>query len=46
MEIQEEKFPHFTGWEGGGLTGTKIVNNIFVNKLAFPNSGAIASKTL
>ena len=25
-EIQEE-IPHFAGWEGGGLRGTKIVNN-------------------
>ena len=32
--IQEE-ITHFAGWEGG-VMGTKIVNNIFVNKLAFP----------
>ena len=35
IENQEE-IPHFAGWEGGGLMGTKIVNKIFVNKLAFP----------
>ena len=35
IEIQEE-IPHFPSWEGGGLMGAKIVNKIFVNKLAFP----------
>ena len=31
-----EEIHHFAGWEGGGLTGTKIVNKHFVNKRAFP----------
>ena len=34
-EIQEE-IHHLAGWEGGGFRGIKIVNKIFVNKLAFP----------
>ena len=34
LETQEE-IHHFDGWEGGSR-GTKIVNKIFVNKLAFP----------
>ena len=38
IEIQEE-IHHFAGWEGGGVRGTKIVNKIFVNKLAFPKKG-------
>ena len=33
LEIQE-KIHHIAGWEGG-LRGTKVVNNFFVNKLAF-----------
>ena len=36
IEIQEE-IHHFAGWEAGLLRGTKIVNQTFVNKLAFPN---------
>ena len=38
IEIQEE-IHLFAGWEGGGSMGTKIVNKIFVNKLAFPSRG-------
>ena len=34
-EIQEE-IHHFSGWEGGGLKGTKIVNKHFANYWAFP----------
>ena len=34
IEIQEE-ISHFAGWEGGGVMGTKLVNKMFVNKLAF-----------
>ena len=30
IEIQEE-IPHFVGWEGGGLMGTQILNQMFVN---------------
>ena len=39
IEIQEEVL-HFAGREGGVLRGTKIVNKIFVNKLAFPIRGS------
>ena len=38
IEVKEE-IHHFAGWEEGGLRGTKVVNKIFVNKLAFPNLG-------
>ena len=40
IEIQEE-IHHFSGWDGGGLRGTKIVNKHFVNKLAFPSQGTV-----
>ena len=33
----QEEIHHFAGWEGGGLSGAKIVNKNYVNKLAFPN---------
>ena len=36
LEIQEE-IHHFADWEGGGSRGTKIVNKMFVKKLAFPS---------
>ena len=35
IEIQEE-IQHFAVLGGGGLRGTKIMNEHFVNKLAFP----------
>ena len=38
IEIQGE-IHHFAGWERGGLRGAKIVNQNFVNKLAFPIDG-------
>ena len=42
IEIQEE-IPHFAGWEGG-LVVTKIVNNMFMNKLAFPKITKLITK--